>query len=197
MLKNQIRIIGGKWRGRKIQVTDIPGLRPTPDRIRETLFNWLLPELQNARCLDLFAGTGVLGLEALSRGAQKVVFLEKDKNVFQTLEKTLESLKAEKDCFEILNMDALAWLSDVNIQKKHGAFDIVFIDPPYALDLLASTFLQLDKGAWITNHGLIYFESNHPIEGSILPKTWEILKEKKAGLVHYYLARNHSPFGES
>ena len=194
MLKNQVRIIGGKWRGRKISFTDAVDLRPTPDRVRETLFNWLATELPDARCLDLFAGTGVLGLECLSRGAREIVFLEKDTKVYQTLQGELAKLipkqeSAETSHVHLIHTDTLTWLTDPKNQTQYGTFDIIFADPPYSSNLLETVFSVLENGAWISENGYIYFESNHPVEPSIIPKTWEIIKEKKAGQVYYYLAR--------
>jgi len=186
MLKQQVRIIAGKWRSRKIQFPETAELRPTPDRIRETVFNWLAPYLLGARCLDLFAGSGVLGFEALSRGANSTVFLEQDRSVIQALRKNATLLTSESEPIEIIETDALTWL------KRTGSktpFDIVFIDPPYQANLSSECFALLENQGWLNPNAFIYFESNQPLESQTLPTTWQLVRDKKAGQVHYYLAQ--------
>ncbi|HXH54276.1 MAG TPA: 16S rRNA (guanine(966)-N(2))-methyltransferase RsmD [Gammaproteobacteria bacterium] len=186
---NEVRIIAGKWRGRKIQFPTVAGLRPTPNRIRETLFNWLAPYIHDARCLDLFTGSGALGFESLSRGAAYVLCLEKDREAYQMLRINAERLNA--DAMEIKEKDALVWLTTPPPQasKMPTPFDIIFVDPPYALNALSKCFAFLESQAWFTINTLIYFESDVPIELLALPDTWEILKKKKAGNVYYYLTQ--------
>lgn len=186
---NEVRIIAGKWRGRKIQFPTVAGLRPTPNRIRETLFNWLAPYIHDARCLDLFTGSGALGFESLSRGAAHVLCLEKDREAYQMLRTNAERLNA--DAMEIQENDALIWLTapPQQLLEPSTPFDIIFVDPPYALKALSKCFALLENQAWFTINTLIYFESDVPIELLTLPVTWEILKKKKAGSVYYYLTQ--------
>ncbi len=186
MTRNEVRIIAGKWRGRKVQFPDVAGLRPTPNRIRETLFNWLAPYIQDAECLDLFTGSGALCFEAISRGAMRAVSLEKNHDAYQALCKNAERLKADK--LHILEKDALEWLSKTNVNITE-TFDIVFVDPPYALKALSTCFALLEKHGCLKIDSLIYFESDIPIESLIIPNTWAILKSKKAGNVYYYLTQ--------
>jgi len=189
LIRNELRIIAGKWRGRKIQFPTVAGLRPTPNRIRETLFNWLAPYIHDARCLDLFTGSGSLGFESLSRGAAYVLCLEKNREAYEMLRKNAEHLKA--DAMEIQEKDALVWLTEHLPQplKLTTPFDIIFVDPPYALKALPKCFALLENQTWFTINTLIYFESDVPIELLTLPDTWEILKKKKAGSVYYYLTQ--------
>ena len=188
-MANEVRIIAGKWRGRKIQFPTVEGLRPTPNRIRETLFNWLAPYIHEARCLDLFTGSGALGFESLSRGAAYVLCLEKDREAYQMLRINAERLNAET--MEIQEKDALIWLTAPPQQpfKPSTPFDIIFVDPPYVLKALSKCFVLLENQAWFKINTLIYFESDVPIELLTLPNTWEILKKKKAGNVYYYLTQ--------
>jgi len=181
-LKNKIQIIGGKYRGRKIAFPNTPELRPTPSRIRETLFNWLAPFIVNARCLDLFAGSGVLGFEAISRGALSCTFIEKDRKSLAMLRENAKLLHA--DAVEIWEKDALLWL-----KQLASTFDIVFLDPPYRTKLLSACFALFDEKDCLSENALIYFEADEPIELRILPTTWQLLREKKAGQIYYYLAK--------
>jgi len=184
---NTLRIIGGEWRSRRLPFVDAQGLRPTPDRIRETLFNWLQGHIHGANCLDLFAGSGVLGLEALSRGAGQVVFVEKNKAVANQLTDNLDLLKAEAD---VHHAEALEFLSSSNImQKWGGVLDIIFLDPPYRHGLLekALTILCDQEKTLINKNTLIYLE--HEAEESF---DWEafglkVLKQADAGQVKSYL----------
>ena len=156
---NTLRIIGGEWRSRKLPFIDAQGLRPTPDRIRETLFNWLQGYIHGANCLDLFAGSGVLGLEALSRGAAQVVFVEKNKAVANQLKENLTVLKADA---EVRQTDALDYLNSENIMQKWGGVlpNIIFLDPPYRQNLLEQSLTILcDKSKGLINKNtLIYLE---------------------------------------
>lgn len=148
----KVRIIGGQWRGRRLAVPPGGEVRPSSDRVRETLFNWLMPRLPGARCLDLFAGTGVLGFEALSRGAAGVTFLERDPLVLRHLQETRDLLAAVQA--EILGYDALAWLAE----REPVAYDIIFVDPPFAAGLVDQILTLLNRG-WLSPDGLVYVEA--------------------------------------
>ena len=176
----QIRIIGGLWRGRKLPVPHSPGLRPTTDRVRETLFNWLAPVLQGAHCLDCFAGSGALGLEALSRYAASATLLEFERPVAQQLEKNLALLNA-KDA-KVFNVNTLNWLA-----KAGNAFDVVFLDPPFRKGLLEETLRLLENNGWLADEALIYVESE--VENGLppVPACWHLYREKVAGQVAYRL----------
>jgi len=184
MHNGSCRIIGGKWRGRKIKFDDAQGLRPTTDRIRETVFNWLQPYIYQSYCLDVFAGSGVLGFEALSRGAQEVVFLEQNIKTVKRLKDNISTLKAGG--VNIFYQDALSWLRSV--QSKHK-FDLVFLDPPFHSGLLAEASALLVSSGCLAEDAIIYVE--HNIYTNIeLPENWFCLKEKKAGQVAYRLFEN-------
>lgn len=176
----QIRIIGGQWRGRKLPVPDIPGLRPTTDRVRETLFNWLAPYLVDAHCLDCFAGSGALGLEALSRYAGAATLIEMDKNVARQLQKNLATLQTSKG--KILNANTL------NVLAQPGEpHHIVFVDPPFRKGLLDDTLNLLEKNGWLADDALIYVESEVENGLPAVPTSWALHREKVAGQVAYRL----------
>ena len=177
----RLRIVAGKWRSRRLPVADLPGLRPTAERIRETLFNWLASSIDGKRCLDLFAGTGALGFEALSRGAGQVVFVESSVAAVRVLEESASTLAATGAL--VHNADALTYL-------KGGSqpFDIVFLDPPFATDLLQDLCKLLDDCNWLADGARIYLEQNRDRPLPELPASWTILKEKTAGQVRYALA---------
>lgn len=179
-LNNQIRIIGGEYRGRKLNFPSSEGLRPSGDRVRETLFNWLQPMLPGAACLDLFAGSGALGLEAASRGAQRVVMLEKSPKVAAQIAQNISLLGAEG--VEIHCTDACQWLTG-----ESRRFDIVFLDPPFATDLLQESCRLLDLGGWLGPNARVYLETDRVKELPQLPEKWSLLRHKKAGQVCYYL----------
>ena len=145
---NQLRIIGGEWRVRKLHFPDAPNLRPTPDRVRETIFNWLMPVVHGARCLDLFAGSGALGLEALSRGAAFITFVDSHKKVTQALQAHLDLLNAN-DNTEVLQMDSVQFLKNTS-----QAYDVVFLDPPYHLDLMQKVVPLLEQNGWLTDNAM-------------------------------------------
>lgn len=174
----EVRVIAGLWRGRKLPVLNAEGLRPTTDRVKETLFNWLMMDVANARCLDCFAGSGSLGIEALSRQAQAVVFLEKFANAAQQLKKNLASLKTDKGM--VINTDTLAYLAQKN---NDNPFDIIFIDPPFHHQFLPQILPLLQQNNWLAENALIYVETekNHP--PLPLAENWQIIKEKSAGMV--------------
>ena len=177
---NQVRIIGGEHRGRKLNFPDIPGLRPTGDRIRETLFNWLQPRLVGASCLDLFAGSGALGLEAASRGAGRVVMLDSSPVVVGQLQQNISLLRLEQT--EVQQADALSWL-----EGDPQRFDIVFLDPPFADNMLQELCEKLENSGWLKPDVLIYLEMDAGSNRPQLPPAWRVQKEKKAGQVEYLL----------
>ncbi|WP_067700000.1 MULTISPECIES: 16S rRNA (guanine(966)-N(2))-methyltransferase [unclassified Erwinia] len=181
----QIRIIGGQWRGRKLPVPDSAGLRPTTDRVRETLFNWLAPDIQAARCLDCFAGSGALGLEALSRHAASATLLELERPVAQQLEKNLVTLGAKTG--RVIHTNTLQWLA-----KQGEPHDLVFIDPPFRKGLLEQTLTLLETQGWLADEALIYVESE--VENGLppVPASWQLHREKIAGQVAYRLYIRHT-----
>lgn len=176
----QIRIIGGQWRGRKLPVPDSPGLRPTTDRVRETLFNWLAPSMVDATVLDCFAGSGALGLEALSRYASRATLLEMDRKVSQQLQKNLVTLKAANA--KVVNTNTLNFLAQPG--EPHT---IVFVDPPFRKGLLDETLALLESNGWLADEALIYVESEVENGMPALPASWSLHREKVAGQVAYRL----------
>ena len=176
----QIRIIGGQWRGRKLPVPDSAGLRPTTDRVRETLFNWLAPDIQEARCLDCFAGSGALGLEALSRYAASATLLELERSVAQQLSQNLQTLRATQA--KVVQTNTLQWLS-----QPGEPFDVVFVDPPFRKGLLQETLTLLEQNGWLAAEALIYVESEVENGAPVAPAKWDLYREKIAGQVAYRL----------
>jgi 16S rRNA (guanine966-N2)-methyltransferase len=181
--RNAVRIIGGAWRGRRVHFPDSPDLRPTPDRVRETLFNWLQHDIQGTRCLDLFAGSGALGLEALSRGAREVIFIERAAEAVSMLRTELGRLAAGGRA-EVLQIDARAYLTRPTVP-----FDGVFLDPPFGEDALAEYVRLLDAGGWVREGGWAYLESARNRGAPAVPARWQLCKSKYAGEVGYHLAR--------
>lgn len=176
---NRIRIIGGEWRSRQLPFIEVPGLRPTPDRVRETLFNWLQGKIAASHCLDLFAGSGAIGFEALSRHAAEVVLVEKHAKVAQQLRDNLASLKIDGERrATIVNKDAIKYL-----EETAEAFDIIFLDPPYRKGLLPKVLQQIVSRSLLSTNGLIYLE--HESEEQFDWQQWdfEVLKQSKAGQV--------------
>ena len=181
--RNSVRIIAGAWRGRRVHFPDMPGLRPTPDRVRETLFNWLQHSIADTRVLDLFAGSGALGLEALSRGAREVVFVEQFPPAARALQAQLVGFGGAAKG-RILEMGAARFL------RTPGApFDVAFLDPPFGTNALAEYIPLLDGGDWLKAGGLVYLENERASGAPALPGHWELLKSKSAGEVGYHLAR--------
>jgi 16S rRNA (guanine966-N2)-methyltransferase len=181
--RNSVRIIAGTWRGRRIHFPDMPALRPTPDRVRETVFNWLQHSIANTRVLDLFAGSGALGLEALSRGAREAVFVEQFPAAAQALQEQLVRFGGAAKG-RILQMGAARFL------RTPGApFDLAFLDPPFGTNALAEYIPLLDSGNWLNVGGLIYLENERAAGAPALPGHWELLKSKSAGEVGYHLVR--------
>jgi 16S rRNA (guanine966-N2)-methyltransferase len=177
-----LRIIGGAWRGRRLRFPGAPEIRPTPDRVRETLFNWLAARVPGSSCLDLFAGSGALGLEALSRGAARLTFVEHDPSAANGISARLDEWGAHGARVEVV--DARRFLDRTPAQP----YDIVFLDPPFASALLAETAGRLEQGGWLANDALIYVEC--PADGEprdALPRSWSPLKAKRAGEVGYHL----------
>ena len=173
--RNAVRIIGGEWRSRILQFPDVEDLRPTPDRVRETLFNWLGQDLSGRTCLDLFAGSGALGFEALSRGAASAVMVEKNPTVLRTLRENAHKLGAEN--LTVVRGDALEFA-----RETRSRFDVVFVDPPYRLGLQAAA-LALVRGL-LAAHGRVYVESASAFEPG---RGWAVLKSSRAGNVHFHL----------
>ncbi|MDH3220211.1 MAG: 16S rRNA (guanine(966)-N(2))-methyltransferase RsmD [Gammaproteobacteria bacterium] len=181
-MKSQVRIIGGKWRGSKIPVVDIDGLRPTPDRIRETLFNWLAPHCRGATVLDCFAGTGVLGFEALSRGAGRLVALERDPAALASLRR--QAVRFDPDAIEIIAGDTLE-----SIARLQHRFDQVFVDPPYAIPGLRHQVIErLEASACLQPGARIYFEWPNAEDFELPSPRLEWLQLKSAGQVNYAIA---------
>ena len=177
---NQIRIIGGRHRGRRLHFVPGRGLRPTADRVRETLFNWLQPEIRGARCLDLFAGSGALGFEAASRGAGQVVMIENNRDAADALNANIRLLDAGS--IEVVVADALAWLNE-----NQRAFDIVFLDPPYQSGLLGRCCEILEYGQSLAENAKIYVEHAAVDDEVVIPDGWECLRSRSAGQVAYKL----------
>lgn len=180
----RLRIVAGKWRSRLLKVPDVPGLRPTSERIRETLFNWLGPTIEGKRCLDLYAGTGALGFEALSRGAASVELVERSRQAISALEESRDALEA--DDAELVCADAMAYLR----QPCPVAFEVVFLDPPYASDSVSELCRLLAEGDWLAPGARVYFEQHSSQAPPELPASWSITHEKEAGLVRYALAKS-------
>ena len=174
---NRVRIVGGAWRSRMLPFPDVPGLRPTPDRVRETLFNWLGQLMDGKVCLDLFSGSGALGFEALSRGAKQVVMVERDAKVARSLSANAATLNAE-NC-ELVVADALKFLD-----REMRRFDVIFVDPPYDLHFLPRVLPMLL--ARLNEDGMVYAESDTPLE---VGPEWQVWRSGNAGQVHYYLLR--------
>ena len=183
----RVRIIGGQWKRTPLQVPDVTGLRPTPDRVRETLFNWLGQSLEGWRCLDLFAGTGALGLEAASRGAERVVMVERDRRAHQAIAEVVARLAAG-DRIELIAGDAQAALARW-ATEDHPRFDLVFLDPPFAQDWIARVWPAVER--CVVPSGRVYVES----ESRFSPPSdhWQIERAGRAGQVHYHLLRQQEP----
>jgi 16S rRNA (guanine966-N2)-methyltransferase len=184
-----VRIIGGEWRGTRLPVADLDGLRPTADRVRETLFNWLQPKIAGARVLDLFAGSGALGFEAVSRGAREVLLVEREPGIARTLRDTADRLKAGERV-HIVQADALAWLQ----APLHGRFDLVFVDPPFDAELWPRVLERLPP--WLADDAWLYLET--PAQGATAPgPAWQPHREGRTREVRYGLYRRVRPVGEA
>ncbi len=186
-LPGRLRIVAGNWRSRLLKIIDEPGLRPTSERIRETLFNWLRPVTDGAHCLDLFAGTGALGIEALSRGAAHVVFVEKSAKLAAAIRNNLDELQAASA--EVIQRDAMDYLRNADPEP----FDIVFLDPPFDTDMLSEACSILQKRGLLAENAVVYLERSKSRDKPALPEGWAITHEKVAGKVSYSLASTGTP----
>ena len=185
--RNQLRIIGGRWRGRKLAFPSLEGLRPTPDRVRETLFNWLAPDLPGAHCLDLFAGSGALGLEALSRGAASVTFIDSAGAATRQLQLNLEVLGC-KDA-RVIQQPASDWLATA----RDDPYDVVFLDPPFGMGLAEPAIALLDQHQLLSPGGMVYLETGSEELPPRVPPNWFCHREKQAGRVCYRLYKTEGP----
>lgn len=183
MRRKQLRIIGGQWRGRRLQLAATSCLRPTPDRVRETLFNWLQPWIEGVVCLDLFAGSGALGFEAISRGARSVVMVEQNPTAVAMLETNRVRLHAEN--VVIVRCDALSYLQQVTAH-----FDLVFLDPPFAGDDVGVYCQELECRGLLKSDALIYLETPRSHKSLSIPPAWTLIRSQAAGNVAYHLARS-------
>lgn len=179
--RNRLRIIGGEHRGRQITFPDGAGLRPTADRVRETLFNWLQGVIPGARCLDLFAGSGALGFEAASRGARRVVMVEAAPRVAQRLAENVAEFGLEGRV-KVVRDDAIAWLA-----RPAECFDVVFVDPPFAADLVPAVIERLAGSGWLAAQAWVYLEQDTRSPLVALPAGWRVVRDKRAGQVAYRL----------
>ena len=187
--RHAVRIIGGELRSRQIDILDSDGLRPTPDRVRETLFNWLQHDLAGSCCLDLFAGTGALGIEAMSRGARHVDLVESNRLVASALRDNVASLSnSSLGTVNVHDARAADWLAKQSAGEI--TYDLVFLDPPYDARCLSAISKQLDECGLLAQEALIYLENDQPVAMQELPAHWRCLKDKKAGQVYYYLMQN-------
>ncbi|MGD8234046.1 16S rRNA (guanine(966)-N(2))-methyltransferase RsmD [Vibrio sp. TRT 1302] len=180
-----VRIISGLWRGRKLPVHDAEGLRPTTDRVKETLFNWIAQDVPRAKCLDLFAGSGGLGFEAASRQAEMVTLIELNPNAFKQIEKNIASLNASN--LTAHNTDAISFL------KQPGTpHHVVFIDPPFRKGLLDETVALLESNGWLADDAMIYVETEKELSLDSIPAHWHLHREKTAGQVSYRLFKRQA-----
>ncbi|MDH3688423.1 MAG: 16S rRNA (guanine(966)-N(2))-methyltransferase RsmD [Gammaproteobacteria bacterium] len=180
MTRNSLRIIGGEWRGRRLPLAPVRGLRPTPDRVRETLFNWLLPWIADRSCLDLFAGSGALGFEALSRGATKVLMVEQSREAVAMLERNRSELAAEN--LTISRCDAVAFLRQTNEK-----FDLVFLDPPFMQGYVQRCCKFLQDKRMLEPGALLYLEAERSLDPLPIPHEWRLARSQTAGNVGYHL----------
>lgn len=183
--RGRFRIIGGHWRGRRLGFLDDGSVRPTPDRIRETLFNWLSQDVPQAHCLDLYAGSGALGLEALSRGAGSCCFVDAQAAAISAIRANLQALNCTAECVHASAADYL--------RNCHAQFSIVFVDPPYAQDLVVPTLQLLAPRLGARNR--VYLECEAGMEPS-LPGSWTVLKSRRAGQVGYHLLTHSAEPGD-
>lgn len=186
----RFRIIAGQWRGRRLTFPALDGVRPTADRVRETLFNWLAPVIGGSRCLDLFAGSGALGLEALSRGAAGVTFVDREPRLIRAITAHLDTLQC--DAGSTLCADATTYLAG-----KPGPFDIIFMDPPFGSGPLDPLCQMISDNAVLSPGGRVYLEQSASAPPPALPPTWEMLRSARAGNVGYHLASSRSGAGDN
>lgn len=178
-----LRIIGGQWRSRQIRFPAVDDVRPTPDRVRETLFNWLMPVIAGSRVLDLFSGSGANGLEALSRGAAQARFVDRSPRLCQALRDNLQRLGSTTQQAQVIERDALTYLS----APPDTAMDIVFMDPPFRQGWVERLCAQLDAQGWVREHSRVYVEHEKELGEPEVPSHWTCLREKQAGQVCYRL----------
>jgi 16S rRNA (guanine966-N2)-methyltransferase len=181
---SHLRIIGGEWRGRKLEFLSIDGLRPTPDRVRETLFNWIQTAVPGAQCLDLFSGSGALGFEALSRGADSATFVERDIACARQLNSNIQHLKCQKG--EVIQADVITWLS-ARQADLDNAYDIAFMDPPFRQNLVSPCCELLEQKNLLREGALIYVETESELADPGVPHHWHEYRKKTAGQVTYRL----------
>ena len=179
-MQNKLKIIGGTWRSRTITFADAPGLRPTPARVRETLFNWLQNDVIGKRCLDLYAGSGALSFEAASRGAKSVIQVENNPLACRALKENAVALAAGQ--IKIVQMDVFHYLAG-----DAEPFDVVFIDPPFAMGMAVQACQWLEDKDWLSKHAKIYVEAESTLKLDGIPPNWRQLKSKVAGEVGYHL----------
>jgi 16S rRNA (guanine966-N2)-methyltransferase len=179
-VQNKLKIIGGNWRSRCVTFVDVPGLRPTPARVRETLFNWLQNDILGSRCLDLYAGSGALGFEAASRGAKSVIQVENNALVCRALKENAIKLAASQ--VKIIQSDVFRYLAG-----DAEPFDVVFIDPPFTMVKAVQTCQWLEEKGWLSKHAKIYVEAESTLKLAGIPENWRQLKSKVAGEVGYHL----------
>ncbi|MEH6625518.1 MAG: 16S rRNA (guanine(966)-N(2))-methyltransferase RsmD [Motiliproteus sp.] len=182
---NTLRIIAGQWRGRRLSFPDQEGLRPTPDKVRETLFNWLQGAVEASHCLDLFTGSGALSLEALSRGAASATLIDSSPLVINQLRDNLQLLKAENA--QLRQASAMNWLQQPTITAQH--FDLVFMDPPFHKGMVESCSQLLEHSGILSNRAFIYIEAERELKPLPLPDNWVIRKQKDSGQVSSYLCQ--------
>lgn len=179
-MKNKVRIIAGYWRSRQIKFDDAPGLRPTPSRVRETVFNWLQNDITNSRCLDLFAGSGALGFEAASRGASRVVLVESNQKTAQCLRSNITLLAANQ-------VSLVVDTAEHFLHSYAETFDLVFLDPPFGQNMLSQSCHLLENNGWLSSHAKIYLELEKGLVLKEMPVNWRLLKQNTAGDVTYLL----------
>ena len=182
---NRLRIIGGQWRSRFLPFPDVEGLRPTTDRVRETLFNWLQPVVHGAAVLDVFAGSGALGFEALSRGARSLTLIEKNPQAAKQLMENIQTLKSADA--QVKQADALHFLA-----QQQTPFDLIFLDPPFSKGLLPECIALIESNHLLAENGWIYIESEQDLASLNLPSSWGLHREKKAGQVRLCLYQKQS-----
>jgi 16S rRNA (guanine966-N2)-methyltransferase len=185
-LRNELRIIGGEWRSRRVQFPPLPQLRPSPDRVRETLFNWLAPIIEGARCLDLFAGSGALGFEAASRGAAFVVLVDREPRVCAALAANVAKLGSQR--LEVICEDAFGYLA-----RARGRFDVAFVDPPFGSGLVENACAALEASGRLAPRARVYLECAVQAGSPALPPGWTLVRSRRAGRVGYHLAMTEPP----
>lgn len=180
----QLRLIGGDWRRRPLSFPAVDDVRPTPDRVRETLFNWLMPVVPGSHCLDLFAGSGALGLEALSRGAASATFVDRSPALVRALTDNLQTLNAS-DRSTVIQADCQQWLT----QPPAQSFDLIFMDPPFRQSLITPLCEQLAQSGWLRDDAWVYMEHEREWQAETVPAHWQVHRQKTAGQVCYRLYR--------